>query len=142
MRYSSRNSTADDHAMRTQDRRKPQVTSPVMSFGTPQYKYKNLRILRLCAAGQQSQPGHDLAEDQIQQSYRHDRRSCTIGLCSAISQVSAVDGQFGTHRPHQVDSAVRTALVTVVPLGSVSFARYWTGVPAARLSGLRSSNTV
>jgi hypothetical protein len=30
----------------------------------------------LCAAGQQSQPSHDLPEDQIQQSYRHDRRSC------------------------------------------------------------------
>jgi len=39
MRYSSRNSTADDHAMRTQDRRKPQVTSPVMSFGTPQAQF-------------------------------------------------------------------------------------------------------
>jgi hypothetical protein len=32
MRYSSRNSTADDHVMRTQGRRKPQVTSPVMSL--------------------------------------------------------------------------------------------------------------
>jgi hypothetical protein len=30
----------------------------------------------VCTAGQQSQPGHDLPEDQIQQSYRHDRRSC------------------------------------------------------------------
>jgi hypothetical protein len=36
-------------------------------------EHKNLRILRLCAASQQPEPGHDLPDDQIQQSYRHDR---------------------------------------------------------------------
>ena len=37
---------------------------------------------------------------------------------------------------------VRTALVAVVPSGSVRIARYCTVVPAARSSGVRSSNTV
>jgi hypothetical protein len=39
-------------------------------------EHKNLRVFRLCAAGEQSEPSHDLPEDQIEQSYRHDRRSC------------------------------------------------------------------
>jgi DNA-binding transcriptional LysR family regulator len=29
-------------------------------------QHEDLRILRMCTAGQQSQPGHDLPEDQIQ----------------------------------------------------------------------------
>jgi hypothetical protein len=36
-------------------------------------EHEDLRVLRWCAAGQQSQPGRELPEDQIQQSYRHDR---------------------------------------------------------------------
>ena len=41
-------------------------------------EHENLCIFRLCAASQQPQPGQDLPEDQIQQSYRHGRRSCPM----------------------------------------------------------------
>src|SRR5437763_1114673 len=47
-------------------------------------QHKNFRVLRMCAAGQQSQPSQSLPKDQIQQSYRHDRRSCpttTVQRC-------------------------------------------------------------
>jgi len=47
-------------------------------------KHEDFRVFRLGAAGQQSEPGHDLSEDQIQQSYRHGRRSCpttTVQRC-------------------------------------------------------------
>jgi hypothetical protein len=45
-----------------------------------------------------SSPSHfyDLSEDQIQQSYRHDRRSCQRPQ-SRMPQVTALDSQFGTH---------------------------------------------
>ena len=68
-----------------------------------QYRYlvaqhEDFRIFRVCAAGQQSQPGQDLPEDQIQQSYRHDRRSCPTATLHRCPQVTAVDDQFGTHK--------------------------------------------
>jgi hypothetical protein len=39
-------------------------------------EHQDLRVLRTCAPGQQSEPGYKLSEDQIEQSYRHGRRSC------------------------------------------------------------------
>jgi hypothetical protein len=38
-----------------------------------------------------------VSEDQIQQSYCHNRRSCPTATVQVL-QVTAVDGQFGTHR--------------------------------------------
>jgi transposase len=60
-------------------------------------EHKSLRVPRVCAASQQSQPRHDLPEDQDTTvvspgpSLMPDRR------CPVMPQVTAMDGQFGTH---------------------------------------------
>jgi hypothetical protein len=67
-------------------------------------QHEDFRVFRLCAAGQQPEPGQDLPEDQIQQSYRHDRRSCPTTTVPRYPQLTAVDGQFGTH-PHPIEKS-------------------------------------
>jgi hypothetical protein len=80
-------------------------------------------------SGQQSQPGHDLPEDQIQQSYRHDRRSCTTA--------TAVDEQFGTHTVSADRSGQQVVACTGwhPPLGGVG--RDDTGARGLRGSAMR-----
>jgi hypothetical protein len=65
-------------------------------------EHKNLRIFRLCAAGQQSQPSHELPEDEIHQSSRHDRRSCpttTVQRCRRSPQRITSSAPLGRRVP-------------------------------------------
>ena len=61
--------------IRPRQLRPPDLTT---QYGDFMAQHQDLRILRPGAAAQQSEPGYQLPEDQIEQSYRHSRRSCLM----------------------------------------------------------------
>lgn len=60
----------------------PQSADLAAEHGSFVSEQQDLRVFRHGTSGQQPQPGHELPEDEIDPSYRHDRRSCLAALSS------------------------------------------------------------
>ena len=61
-------------------------------------QHKDFRVLGWCLRASSPSQARTCRKDQIQQPYRHDRRSCPTTTVQRCRRSPPVDDQFGTHR--------------------------------------------